>query len=473
MKRMIQWVMAATLLCGSTVFTACSNSEDNPSPEPSKKDRKVFIEHTRANLKDLAMNMNFGSWEVANNINTNFNKHVLNNPNFTKSIAFAFMTQAALSITPVEEGSELAQMGYKMYGTVDFTDFNYRFTVNEDGTGFDAEEADDFEMIVPSYDHEKQQVVPASMKLTLKASGSSFLVNMKAFGTDEFAVIGKMPTEFAFTIAGYRNGNWTNLFTGTFRNDVRMEGTSQYLMRLTDAFNISGTVTSFLPSIADKGLTGDATTLTFAIGQDPATHEAGMQLGFIHNGRNIIQMRGVFENLNGLTDYSEFDTSMSMAEAFTAVMAGNNLKEGTITLLDDLTTTLKVSDCQKVVQLQTAMASARRNYADFQTIDDYTQQLNQLISGTMACAHTSQQIPMKLQTIKFGVDNWCVPALKFADESGYIALTDILDKESMEYMINIADHAIEPMQQSLIVVRQLRQYIQTLMGEINNRKNVE
>ena len=32
----------------------------------------------------------------------------------------------------------------------------------------------------------------------------------------------------------------------------------------------------------------------------------------------------------------------------------------------------------------------------------------------------------------------------------------------MQYGINIIDHAVEPMQQSIIVVRQLLQYVQTL-----------
>jgi hypothetical protein len=30
MKRIMQWVMAATLICGAMVFTACSSSDDNP-----------------------------------------------------------------------------------------------------------------------------------------------------------------------------------------------------------------------------------------------------------------------------------------------------------------------------------------------------------------------------------------------------------------------------------------------------------
>ena len=32
MKRMIQWVVAATLVCGLTVFTACSKDDDSDTP---------------------------------------------------------------------------------------------------------------------------------------------------------------------------------------------------------------------------------------------------------------------------------------------------------------------------------------------------------------------------------------------------------------------------------------------------------
>ncbi len=38
------------------------------------------------------------------------------------------------------------------------------------------------------------------------------------------------------------------------------------------------------------------------------------------------------------------------------------------------------------------------------------------------------------------------------------------DPESMQYGINIIDHAAEPMQQSIIVVRQLLQYVQGLVN---------
>ena len=37
------------------------------------------------------------------------------------------------------------------------------------------------------------------------------------------------------------------------------------------------------------------------------------------------------------------------------------------------------------------------------------------------------------------------------------------------YVLNIIDHAAEPMQQSIIVVRQLMQYLQTLIGTMQQQ----
>jgi hypothetical protein len=330
--------------------------------------------------------------------------------------------------------------------------------------------------------------------LILKASGSSVDVIASRFSTEQLAVIIRIPRAFNFTLGMLMDDGTINTrLTGTFINDFVSRGTSSFINLRTDAWNISGTLHSQInapkegegpqggeapkegegpqgPGAPGGNMKDDETIANFAIGQDPATHEAGLILGFIHNDRNILNLCGVFDNINGQTDYSQHNINMSIADAFISVMAGNDIKEGYITILDDLTTTMKVSDCSKVVELQRAMASARRNYADQQTIDQYTQQLNQLVSAYMTCKDLNQQIPMQLQTIKFGIDYWAVPALNFADENGYVPITDMLDKESIEYMINIADHAVEPMQQSLITVRQLMMYIQTLTGTFKSQQ---
>ena len=501
MKKRIFGMMAAILVCGAAVFTSCSNDDDNSSSAEEKKggaDRQEFVAHTRANLKEVAENLNFGSWTGLYHINNDFNTNVLNNPAFEKTVSTLFRQEVINTIKPVEAGSELAKMGYQIYAIIDLTEFNYSFTMNEEGTGFDVEPAEDFRLVIKRSkgpqgrpegmepEGEERPEAPEGEErgdeyecLILKASGSSVDMVGSLISTDQLAVIMRIPTAFEFSIGTLMDDGTVNArLTGTFKNEFVSRGTSSFIDLRTDAWNISGTLQTEQkfgekgegPKDGDAPMgpkpKDDAATLNFAIGQDPATHEAGVKLGFIHNGKNIFQLRGVMENLNGATDYSSFTSNMSIAEAFTAIMAGNNLKEGTITLLDDLTTTIKVTDCQKVVQLQNAMANARRNYADEATIDSYTQQLNKLVTSSMTCKGVSQTIPMKLQTVQYGVDYWAMPSLKFSDETEYVALTDMLDQESLAYMVNIADHGVEPMQQSIVTVRQLMQYLQTMMGAI-------
>ena len=43
MNRLLQWVLAATLVCGASVFTACSDKEDNPV-QPQQRERVITFE---------------------------------------------------------------------------------------------------------------------------------------------------------------------------------------------------------------------------------------------------------------------------------------------------------------------------------------------------------------------------------------------------------------------------------------------
>ena len=55
-------------------------------------------------------------------------------------------------------------------------------------------------------------------------------------------------------------------------------------------------------------------------------------------------------------------------------------------------------------------------------------------------------------------------------EESFVALTDMLDKESIEYGFNIIDHASEPMHFSIIMARQLMQALQKLQTAFYDSK---
>ena len=453
MKKMMHLVLAATLICGASVFTSCTEGSDNPAPE-NAKDRKEFIKHTRENLKDIAQNLNFYSWDLANRINLEFNTTVLNNPEFEKALLPLFIQKIRESVKDVEEGSELAAMGYKQYATIDLTEFNYRFTMKEDGSGFDVEEADDFEMIINGYNPRTQ--------------GDTYKQLAKRLGNEETAVVILVPSEFKFNIASMAPGYWKEAFKGEFKNDVKMSGESEFVNPETDGLNITGKLETAISESPKKMHPADATELYFSFGQDPAADKGGMLFSFVHNNKKRIELNSVVTGPEGkeiLTGLSAFSTSGSILDVLVAMVSGNNL-ESTITLNDDLTTAVSISNCGKALQLQKEMAHARRNYADQATIEEYTKQLNELMSAKMTCKGVNQVIPMKLQTEKFGVDYWAMPAFNFADEKGYVPITELLDKESVEYGINIIDHAAEPMAGAIVTVRQLLQFVQTFIMQM-------
>ena len=463
----MNWVLAVTFICGASVFTSCSanDANDNPSQEQAKKDRKEFIQHTRQNLKEVAENLNFSSWELANNINQEFNTTVLNNPEFEKAIIPLFTQKIRESVKDVEEGSELAAMGYKQYATIDLTKFNYRFTMKEDGSGFDVEEADDFEMIINGVHSVTKEVKIGAIKLTLKASGDTYKQLAKRLGTDELAVVILVPSDFVFTLAGNLERGWVEGYKGAFNNNVKMSGESEFMNPKTDAIGITGVLTTGVPDSPDGKHRADATDLTFAISHNPAVNESGMNFSFVHNGKNMMELDCTAEYPERESGVTQFTTSKSILDVLVAMISGSNF-EGSLTLNDDLTTTISISDCAKAIQLHREMAQARRSYADQATIEGYTQQLNELMSAKMTCKGVNQVIPMRLQTEKFGVDYMAMPSLNFADEQGYVPLTQLLDKESVEYAINIVDHAAEPMAGAIVTVRQLLQFVQTFMMQM-------
>jgi hypothetical protein len=474
------WVLVATLVCGASVFTSCSNdnSDNAGSIEQAKKDRKEFVAHTRATLKDLAENLNFSSWNAANTLNQYFNQYVLNNPGFEKAVLATFMQKTQQSIKPVEEGSELAEMGYYSYGTVDLTDFNYRFTMNANNDGFDVEAADDFEVILNAWNPTTQQVEAGLYRLTLKSGGSTTYKFEHAMSQQPgMALVVLIPSEFQFSIADRLSGQWHDGFSGSFKNQVSVADGHEYAQLDRDTWTVAGTITSDFAGVTALGAKADQTTLDFSVVSDKVNNKGDVALSWSQNGRKMLDLalKESGDGTGGIyrLDLSQFTSSASILDVIGAIMTSRTLDEGKLTLLDDLTTTVSISDMQEALQVAREAATARRNYADQKTIDQYTQKLNELVKCEMTCKGVNQEISMRLMTTKFGVDWWSMPSFNFADENGYVAFTELLDPESVQYGINIIDHAAEPMQQSAIVVRQLLQYVQGLVSGFQQSQPAE
>ena len=467
MKKMMTWVLAATLTCGTSVFTACSNKDnaiiEEPEVDLAKQNRETFVEHTRAMTKDLAENLNFTSWQAANAYNTYFNLYVLNNPEFEKSILNAVIQDVLLSAKAVEEGSELAKMGFQAYTTIDLTNFNHRFIMNDDNTGFNEEPGSDgFEVLLNGHNPMTNQLEKGVYKVTMKAGGPTMTRILPMPNMEGTAMVIIMGSEFQFALSSKISGVWNDDFSGIMHYQVpegATDGSKGYSADAVICSNIlAGTVND----------QSDNTKFELYITSDRVNGYATGQASWTQNGRKMMELSvkesgtnmGSISNL----DMSQFDSASSIFEVIAAILSTRSIDEAKLTLLDDLTTTFSIQNLGKILEIENKYRTDGRNYADEATIEAYTKELNDMVKAEIYCKGLSQKIPMCLVTAPVGIDYWAVYGFQFSKQEGYVSLVDLLDRKTVGYMLNIMDHSVDYMQQSVIVGRQLVQYVLSLYG---------
>ena len=455
MRKMMQWVLAATLLCGTSVFTACSESNDNPSEDQKKEVRKEFIGHVRTDLKDLAENLKFKAWPNMNGFLINFNNQVLLNEAYGHELEKIFNQKILESIKPVEEGSDLAKLGYAVQATVDLTKFNYKFTADS-ATTFKVEPAENFEIAFYN------AVTNVNVDILFQTSGATYNVLSSVISSKTKGLIAVqllLPEKFTFVLSNDKDGTMRPWLTGTFTNTLK-KATDRSFYKLTeDEWTATGNTVT--------GHGGEK--LDFTIKQDPANHKGYNNLTFIKDGRKMVDFVLEMGDSDGTGDYAQASSdSSNLFDLITTLISGTSVDNLQITTLDHMTTTMKISNVQQFMKLHNHMTQARRSGADQQTINDFATQMNEIITCSVTDKQMNQTIPMRFAAAKIGVDWWALPAMNFPDENGFVPITNLLDKESMEYAINVIDHASAPMQQTTIVVRQLIQLLNKLMSYSSN-----
>jgi len=465
---MYVWVLAAILISGASVFTSCESDDDNavqpvpeqseaePVPEQSEAEinRDKFIAHTRATVKDLAENLNFESWETANNYNMHFNQYVLNSEEFESSLTCTLLHMLAKNVQEAEEGSELAAMGVKQYIDLNLPNFKYRFTMKEGNTGFDWEEADALEIILNGYNPETKQVEDGIYKVILKMDGESGKKVVQIRNSDGKAVVLTIPSELQFTLSSKISGAWHDDFSGVISYQLP-EGATDPSKGYTAEARINSDI---LPR---DGRKGDKTQLDLSINSDRVNGHAAVLGSWMQNGRKMLELslKESGENMGGISnlDMSQFSSSSSIFEVIGSILGTRSIDEAKVTLLDDLTATFSVSNLLELLEVDSEYRTVGRNYATKETVEEYTKKLNELVKVELYCKATDQTLPMRLTTTPVGIDYWAVYEIQFS-ENDYVNLLAMLDRKTFAYVLNIIDHSTDHLQQSAIVVRQLLEF---------------
>lgn len=463
-------IMAIAFLAMASTFTLTSCGDDDDDSKKTETTettkRSVFQQHVKGNLKTLAENMNFGSLNAASTVNHNFNENVLANPAFGQTLQAILRQQIEGNIAAASEAVKALNPNFLLQSTIDLSQLHYRFTLKDDKSGFDMAPAEHFELV--------HTADGATNKLSIDMSGDSKKMLSRRLSQPEngLAVIMMVPAKIEFAISTTAlTGSETEIFRGELNNDIQTAG--ELLNILQDEWNINASLKSSVPATATAK--ADQLQLNLKLAKDPTTKKFDNQFSFTHNGIKMVEIDAVnthqgnlmsllMQMLANTNQLSEISTDNSLLSTLLSTVVGNSIDQLKLTLVNDLTADIKISDVGSTIGIIAQAKSARRNYASKETIDKYTQQLNKLVSCTLDCKGVNQQIPMTLQTTAFGADYVSMPALKFADEESYVPFTALLDMEGLAYAINIVDHTMAPARQSIVTVRQLLSILPTLLG---------
>lgn len=136
MKRIKHFALAALMLCGIGLFTACT-TEDNPVPsDPSEPavdpeltlNRELLLNSIEKDTKAMADMIAPEPLNATSQAYAELLALIQRDKNFITNMqtVLTALADRKVSLNPVLAGSELAQMGYVAYITVDNGDFGFR-----------------------------------------------------------------------------------------------------------------------------------------------------------------------------------------------------------------------------------------------------------------------------------------------------------------------------------------------------------
>lgn len=437
------YALAFTVMAGASMFTGCSK-DDTGSEDAAKEERTTLQQRIAEGLKVIAERLNLGSWDLANTLNRDFNSYVLTNPAFSETMTELLQQQIEDNVETA--GAAAAEQGFLNQSVVDLSGLKCRLTLKEDKSGFDITPADCFELV--------QTVDGVTTKLAVMMSGEGNKVLSERLSDTEkgLAVILLVPAkmEFAVTTTA-QTGVEHEVFRGELDNDIRQAGE---LMDMTkDEWNVKGYIASSVTAAGGKENRG---RMDFNMAKNPETKKFTNKFTVVQNERRIIEVDAESTHQGNLLALLRLLPELMKAgpaptklpeipllDILVFSVSGNSVDRLKVTLLDDIKANFTVSDVGEAADVMRQLGEARRTNAGLEEMDALTQELNGLITASLEVKGQEKPIPMKLITVPFGTGFVTVPAVKFADEEEYTPMTQLLDAQSLIYIINIIGNIIK------------------------------
>ena len=418
MKRIIRFALAAVLCCGAGLFTACTEERDNPvaptEDDAAVANRKMLVSHIETDARLMAERFSTESFTATSQAYAQLLALIRLDRNFISNMktVLTAIADSKVSVSPVVVGSELAQMGYLAYITVDNGGFGAR--VIFDGKGNSRlVAADNLEFIFPA---KVDGIGTTLFKLIIKNSDDYYLAvsdanikNMK-----RLACINRLPRSLTMTLTGFIDNQEQTLSQSVVNLELPEKEKSEYVSFDAGSFSITGSQRAYLSA-------DDESTLDYRLSVVDDMMTLGYDLD--RNGASVVSCSALMK----LPQTTGFSSQMA-ANAFDVA----DLKAFTINIVDDLLLTGTIDDGSSFAQYFTEVIKNRQQLGDADVLNAAAESLNESCNLLLTCEHASQPEAVKFCVVQQDDKYLIEPAFRQLDGNGLVPLSQLVDLQTMD-----------------------------------------
>ena len=441
MKRIINWVLFASLFLGLTMQMSCSsNDDDDPINEEARKERDELITHVENDVRILDENLDFQLFDMMTQIQSQLLTYIGKDPHFSTNLkkvcALLAVRNAIQNARPVESGSELAAMGYQAYIPVDIMSFGVRVIFDENGK-YTMRPAEGLEFVFPATVEGYGQTL---YKIALRNEGEWYesVSPAKMNGATGMACVNRIPRKMSLRMTGLFNDEEVTLCNGVISTMLEKTPESQYVTTDSSA----GTLLNILTSFTQKGM---------EMLNGVAVVTLPEQKAFIDN---------IIDNIN--------TSSSTWQDADAYAHLGTIFKEGradiVLKFIDDLTLSGSIENSEQFFKALNNLSKNKEvGKVSSEEYDSYVKELNEASYFSLACPTNAKPLPQKLQAQQKDAQYILTPAVQFPDKQEYVPLNTLVTDETNQRFEKMYEKSTSFLTRTLDVEMQLVYRMMRLM----------
>ena len=379
--------------------------------------RNVLISHLENDASTLADALNAESLNATSQAFAQLMSLIERDKNFIVNIKAVFRAisqkNAQLSLSAVNAGSELADMGYLAYMTVDNGGYGVQVIFDGKG-GCRLLSSDHLEFIFPAT---VDGIGTTLFKLIIKKSNNCYqtVADANIPNVQHLALINRLPKSFTMTLTGFIGNKEQTLSESVINLELPESAESDYVSLDARSFRITGKQSTYLNAQNEES------TLDFSLGLED--DNMVLDYGFTCNGEDIVNCNAQMV----LPQQSSFIGQMSL-EALNVA----DLKAFTIRILNDLKLTGAVADGAEFATDFVKIIKNRQSDDPADVLREQVESLNNSCSLQLSSLQMTGPEDVKFCLVKKDNQYTIEPGLKDLYSDDIIPLSQLVDNQTME-----------------------------------------